>query len=85
MLAGDRDTEQLAVVGAAEASLKRKKSSTLTRDADPPPPLPTIAVKPQVPAKPAHIRPGLKPVKIPTVDDKVWVWIANRAHVCMMG
>jgi hypothetical protein len=26
-----------------------------------------------VPAKPAHIRPGLKPVKIPTVDDKVLV------------
>ena len=29
--------------------------------------------KPAVPAKPAHIRPGLKPVKIPTVDDKVLV------------
>ena len=51
------------------------KSSTLTREADPPPPGPAVAVpiKPQVPAKPAHIRPGLKPVKIPTVDDKVWV------------
>lgn len=55
------------------ASDKRVKSSTLTREADPPPPLPTVAVKPQVPAKPLHIRPGLKPVKIPTVDDKVWV------------
>ena len=51
----------------------RKKSSTLTREADPPPPMPAMAIKPQVPAKPAHIRPGLKPVKIPTVDDKVWV------------
>ena len=59
------------VVGAIS---KKGKSSTLTREADPPPPLPTVAVnKPQVPAKPAHIRPGLKPVKIPTVDDKVWV------------
>ena len=29
--------------------------------------------KPQLPVKPAHIRPGLKPVKIPTVDDKLWV------------
>ena len=54
----------------------KNKSSTLTRDADPPPPGPTLAVasaKPQVPVKPAHIRPGLKPVKIPTVEDKVWV------------
>ncbi len=60
---------------AAPSSLKKKKkSSTLTRDADPPPPPTAIAAaKPSVPAKPAHIRPGLKPVKIPTVDDKVWV------------
>jgi len=27
--------------------------------------------KPKVPAKPAHIRPGLKPVQIPNVDDKL--------------
>jgi hypothetical protein len=32
-----------------------------------------VGAKPAVPAKPAHIRPGLKPVKIPTVDDKVLV------------
>ena len=32
---------------------------------------PVKAAKPALPAKPAHIRPGLKPVKIPTVDDKV--------------
>ena len=54
----------------------KTKSSTLTRDADPPPPGPAVAavpIKPPVAAKPAHIRPGLKPVKIPTVDDKVWV------------
>ena len=54
----------------------KTKSSTLTRDADPPAPGPALAVasaKPQVPVKPAHIRPGLKPVKIPTVEDKVWV------------
>ncbi len=65
-----------AVGGEQQAtqSLKRKKkSSTLTRDADPPPPPPAVAAKPSVPVKPAHIRPGLKPVKIPTVDDKVWV------------
>lgn len=67
--------DQGAISSCGEASLKRRKSSTLTREADPPPPLPTVAAasKPQVPAKPAHIRPGLKPVKIPTVDDKVWV------------
>ena len=61
--------------------MKKKKSSTLTRDADPPPPMPTVAaaasIKPQVPAKPAHIRPGLKPVKIPTVDDKHWVSVSS--------
>ena len=27
--------------------------------------------KPKIPAKPAHIRPGLKPVQIPNVDDKL--------------
>ena len=27
--------------------------------------------KPKLPAKPAHIRPGLKPVQIPNVDDKL--------------
>jgi hypothetical protein len=37
--------------------------------------------KPAVPAKPAHIRPGLKPVKIPTVDDKVLVSFENRSLV----
>ena len=58
------------------------KSSTLTREADPPPPGPAVAVpiKPQVPVKPAHIRPGLKPVKIPTVDDKVWVIYTIHLH-----
>ena len=58
------------------------KSSTLTREADPPPPGPAVAVpiKPQVPVKPAHIRPGLKPVKIPTVDDKVWVSYTIHLH-----
>ena len=61
------------------------KSSTLTREADPPPPGPAVAVpiKPQVPAKPAHIRPGLKPVKIPTVDDKVWV-LKVTLFICML-
>ena len=34
------------------------------------PPIPT---KPSLPVKPLHIRPGLKPVKIPTVDDKILV------------
>ena len=32
---------------------------------------PAIAEKPKIPAKPAHIRPGLKPVQIPNVDDKL--------------
>ena len=34
---------------------------------------PPIQAKPNLPIKPAHIRPGLKPVKIPTVDDKLVV------------
>ena len=34
---------------------------------------PPISSKPTLPAKPLHIRPGLKPVKIPTVDDKILV------------
>jgi hypothetical protein len=38
---------------------------------------PVKAAKPALPAKPAHIRPGLKPVKIPTVDDKVLVSFLN--------
>jgi len=29
--------------------------------------------KPKLPAKPAHIRPGLKPVQIPNVDDKLGI------------
>ena len=63
----------------------------MTREADPPPPMPAMAIKPQVPAKPAHIRPGLKPVKIPTVDDKVWVSRLNLldkkpiSHICDSG
>jgi hypothetical protein len=33
--------------------------------------LTSSTVKPKLPAKPAHIRPGLKPVQIPNVDDKL--------------
>ena len=40
------------------------------------PPIPT---KPSLPVKPLHIRPGLKPVKIPTVDDKILV-VMLRYH-----
>ena len=77
-------------VAASTASLKRKKSSTLTREADPPPPLPAMAAqpagsKPQLPVKPAHIRPGLKPVKIPTVDDKLWVSIGGKKLEFYLG
>ena len=48
-------------VGSAAASIP-------TTDEKPP-----IQAKPNLPIKPAHIRPGLKPVKIPTVDDKLVV------------
>ena len=34
---------------------------------------PPTSTKPTLPVKPLHIRPGLKPVKIPTVDDKILV------------
>ena len=34
---------------------------------------PPTSAKPSLPVKPMHIRPGLKPVKIPTVDDKLLV------------
>ena len=34
---------------------------------------PPTSAKPSLPVKPLHIRPGLKPVKIPTVDDKLLV------------
>ena len=34
---------------------------------------PPSSAKPSIPVKPLHIRPGLKPVKIPTVDDKILV------------
>ena len=33
--------------------------------------LTSSSAKPKLPAKPAHIRPGLKPVQIPNVDDKL--------------
>ena len=36
---------------------------------------PPTSAKPSLPVKPLHIRPGLKPVKIPTVDDKFLVKI----------
>ncbi len=39
-----------------------------------------VGAKPAVPAKPAHIRPGLKPVKIPTVDDKVLVSFRSNIY-----
>ena len=39
---------------------------------------PPISGKPTLPAKPLHIRPGLKPVKIPTVDDKILVCTIQR-------
>ena len=44
----------------------RVSQSTLTSASKP-----AIAEKPKIPAKPAHIRPGLKPVQIPNVDDKL--------------
>ena len=39
---------------------------------------PPISSKPTLPAKPLHIRPGLKPVKIPTVDDKILVSLISE-------
>ena len=63
-----------AVGGAPQKSvMMRQKScmgafSTTTKDERPP-----IQVKPNLPVKPAHIRPGLKPVKIPNVEDKLLV------------
>ena len=35
---------------------------------------PPVHAKPSLPLKPAHIRPGLKPVRIPTIDDKLVVF-----------
>ena len=45
---------------------------------------PPISGKPTLPAKPLHIRPGLKPVKIPTVDDKILVSLISELIVLVM-
>ena len=67
--------ESTGAGGAApqKSVMMRQKScmgafSTSTKDERPP-----IQVKPNLPVKPAHIRPGLKPVKIPNVEDKLLV------------
>ncbi|XP_071745713.1 uncharacterized protein [Lepeophtheirus salmonis] len=51
---------------------EESNNRTLTREKSPPPAIPPKPTqKPAIPAKPAHIRPGLKPVKIPKIDDKI--------------
>ena len=60
----NKDPRQLKTSTAAVADAFHKQAHQIA------PPIPT---KPSLPVKPLHIRPGLKPVKIPTVDDKILV------------
>ena len=66
----NKDPRQLKTSTAAVADAFHKQAHQIA------PPIPT---KPSLPVKPLHIRPGLKPVKIPTVDDKILVMML-RCH-----
>ena len=63
------EAAESSVSGPRPAS--RVSQSTLTATASKSSEKPKIPVKPVIAAKPSHIRPGLKPVQIPNVDDKL--------------